>query len=78
MNHIKIYGMGCNKFFETIKNTKFVLNTGKKKAAFSIVTDRNEIAKAGFTNLPAVIINNKLISQGDVLCVGKIEKELAG
>lgn len=76
MNQIEVYGTGCDKFFETVKNIEKVLDTCKVNADFSTVTDRDKIIKKGFTNLPAVIINNKLISQGIVLSVEIIEKEL--
>lgn len=76
MNYIEIYGTGCDKYFQMIKNVEKLLNIGKIKASFSTITDRNKIAKKGFTNLPALIINNKLLSQGDILSIKQIEKKL--
>lgn len=77
MNQITIYGTGCDKFFETVKNVKNILSTERIKASFSVVTDSSEIVKKGFTNLPAIMINNRLISQGDILSTERIERELA-
>jgi len=76
MSQIKIYGAGCDKFYQTIRNIKNVLSTGGVKASFSVITNSSEIVKKGAINLLAVIIDNKLISQGSILSVEKIKKEL--
>lgn len=57
MKHIEIYGMGCDKYFETVKSVEKILSSGKIKASFSAVTDRNEIAKKDLQTFRQCFLN---------------------
>lgn len=61
---IDIYGAGCDKFFRTVKS--FRDTARKSNIAWEVreITNGKEIAAQGITNLPAVFIDHKLVTQG--------------
>ncbi len=62
---VEIYGVGCDKFFQTVSSFKDAAQ--KCNVAWEVreVTDGKKIAAHGIVNLPAVFINDKLILQGE-------------
>ena len=67
MKKIEICGSGCDKYFETLHNFQTIVNKERIKADIIEITDRNIIATKCISNMPAVFINGKLISQGKAL-----------
>lgn len=62
---VKVYGAGCDKFFQTVRSFNTVLKKYDDASEVVEITDGKKIAVRGITNLPAVFINGKLILQGE-------------
>ncbi len=64
---IKILGSGCKKCNELEENTKQALKEIGLDAKVIKVTDFKEIAKYGVMTTPALVVDEKVVSKGQVL-----------
>lgn len=69
--HIKILGTGCPNCQNLEKNTKQALSELKMEAEVEKVTDMEKITSYGIMSLPAIMVDEKIISYG---CVPKVEE----
>jgi small redox-active disulfide protein 2 len=68
---IKILGTGCPNCQNLGKNTKQALSELKIEAEIEKVTDMEKIMSYGIMSLPAIVVDEKVISYG---CVPKVEE----
>ena len=74
--NIKVLGGGCSKCETLLANTKeAVANTGVE-AEVEYITDFAVIAGYGIMSMPAIIVDEKIVSMGKVLKSSEIEKFL--
>ena len=74
--NIKVLGGGCSKGETLLANTKeAVANTGVE-AEVEYITDFSVIAGYGIMSMPAIIVDEKIVSMGKVLKSSEIEKFL--
>ena len=69
---IKILGKNSSNRMKLLKNLSKTIKETDEKVSIEIVEDEKTISKLNISNTPALIINNKIISQGKVLT----EKEI--
>jgi len=71
---IKVLGTGCKSCKKLYQNTKeAAINLGVIEDV-AYVTDIAEISRLGVYKTPAVIINNVIVSLGNVLSVEQLRK----
>lgn len=70
---IKILGSGCSACRKLEKHTAEALGSMSINAKVDYVTDLSQIASYGAMSMPALIINEKLVSQGTVLKSKQVE-----
>ena len=63
---IKILGSGCEKFNNLGEKTKKALDKLGKNVRIAYVTDLSEIARYGVDKIPALVVDEKVVSFGEV------------
>lgn len=69
---IAVLGMGCARCSQLESDVRDILSEMKIAADLRHVTDVKEIASYGVTGSPALVINNKVVSVGEVPPKSKI------
>ena len=69
---IKIIGKNSSNRMKLLKNISKVTANGKGNIEVTLLEDEKYLSKYGISNTPAVVINDKVVSQGKVLS----EKEI--
>jgi small redox-active disulfide protein 2 len=67
MLKVEILGTGCKKCQQLEANAKQAIATLKLDADVTHITDPIEIAQRGVMTTPALAINGKVVSKGQVL-----------
>lgn len=75
---IKVLGSCCGNCTALMENTKIALAELGMDCAVEKVTDFAEIAQYGVMSIPALVINEKVVSLGKVLKPKEIVKILEG
>lgn len=73
---IKVLGSGCascHTFYENVKNAVKEMGIA---AEVQYITDLEKVMEYGVISMPALIVNDKIVSMGRVLKVGDIQKHL--
>lgn len=70
---IEILGTGCKKCQQLETNAKEAVASLKLTAEVSHITDPIEIAKRGVISTPALTINGKVVSKGQVMSPEQIQ-----
>lgn len=74
--HIKILGSGCRNCQNLEENTKKALVELKMEAKVEKITDMEKIMSYGIMSLPAIVMDEKVISCGSVPKADEIKKLL--
>ena len=75
---IKVLGSGCkscHKLYEAAQEAVKCLDTG---ASVEYITDMEQIMASGVMALPALLLDDRVLSTGRVLKAAEIEKLLRG
>lgn len=73
---LEILGTGCKKCQQLEANARSAIAGEKFTATVSHITDPIEIAKRGVLSTPALVVNGKVISKGQVLSPEQIRSLL--
>ena len=73
---IKILGSGCASCHALYKNTKEIIQKMGIPAETEYVTDMQKIMEYGVMSMPALVVNEKVVSMGKVLKSADFEKLL--
>jgi len=73
---IKILGSGCPNCIRLEENAKRALEEAKIKADIEKVTDIAKIMSYGIMSTPALVVDEKVVSYGQVLSPEEIKKLL--
>lgn len=73
---IKVLGMGCPKCFELERRVKNALERLKLEASVEKVSDLKQIMSYGVFSTPALVIDGKVVFQGQLPSVDDIIKWL--
>ena len=73
---IKILGAGCKSCHEMYENAKQAVKNIGLNIEVEYITDMQKIMEYGVMSMPALVVNEKVVSQGKVLKTDDIEKFL--
>jgi small redox-active disulfide protein 2 len=73
---IKVLGSGCKNCQALLQNTKDAVSFMNLPAKIEYITDMKEIAKYGVMSMPALVVNEQVVSMGKVLKPADIQKLL--
>ena len=73
---IKVLGAGCKSCHEQYENVKVAVKTLGLHLEVEYVTDMEKIMGYGVMSMPAIVVNEKLVSMGKVLKPADVEKLL--
>lgn len=76
MKNVKVLGGGCSKCETLLANTKEAVKKTGIEAEVEYITDFAVIGSYGIMSLPALIVDEKIVSMGKVLKSSDIEKFL--
>ena len=75
--NIKIVGSNCKNGMQLYKMASRAVEQLEENIEVEKLDDKNSINKYGVKNIPGLIINNRLVSEGKVLTSREITKLLA-
>jgi len=73
---VKVYGSGCKGCQTLHHNVIDALAEMNIAADVQYITDMQKIMEAGIMNMPALVVNDKIVSSGKVLSVADVKKYL--
>ena len=73
---VKVLGAGCKSCHEQYENSKEAVKTMGLSVDVEYITDMQKIMEYGVMRMPALVVNDKVVSQGKVLKPADVEKLL--
>ena len=73
---IKVLGAGCKSCHEQYENTKAAVKALGLSVEVEYITDMEKVMEYGVMSMPAIVVNEKVISMGKVLKAADVEKLL--
>lgn len=73
---IKVLGSGCKSCHALLESTKEAVKAMGLSVEIEYVTDMQKIMEYGVMSMPALVVNEKVVSMGRVLKSGDVEKLL--
>ena len=73
---IKVLGAGCKSCHEMYENTKEAVKNAGLSVEVEYITDMEKVMGYGVMSMPALVINEKVVSMGKVLKAADVEKLL--
>ena len=73
---VKVLGAGCKSCHELYENTKAAVSALGLKVEVEYITDMEKIMEYGVMSMPAIVVNDKVVSMGKVLKAAEVEKLL--
>ena len=73
---VKVLGLGCKSCHLMFENTKKAVEESELGIEVEYVTDMQKIVSYGVMSMPALVINEKVVSAGKLLKPAEIEKFL--
>lgn len=70
---IQVLGSGCKNCHKLLENTQAAVNARGLHADIEYVTDLQQIMNLGVMSMPALVINDEVVSMGKVLNPSDIE-----
>ena len=75
---IKVLGAGCKSCHQMYENTKQAVKNIGMDIDVEYITDMQKVMEYGVMSMPALVVNERVTSQGKVLKPADIEKILKG
>ena len=73
---IKVLGAGCKSCHELYENTKEAVRAMGISVEVEYITDMQKIMEYGVMSMPAIVVNERVVSMGKVLKAADVEKLL--
>ena len=73
---VKVLGAGCKSCHELYENTKKAVAKMGLLVEVEYITDMEKVMSYGVMSMPAIVVNEKVISMGKVLKATDVEKLL--
>lgn len=73
---IKVLGAGCKSCHEQYENAKEAVKAMELSVEAEYIIDMQKVMEYGVMSMPALVVNEKVVSQGKVLKAAEIEKLL--
>lgn len=74
---VKVLGAGCKSCHEQYENAKKAVKAMGLNIEVEYITDMPKIMEYGVMSMPAIVVNDKVVSQGKVLKAADVEKLLS-
>ena len=76
ISFIKILGAGCKSCHEQYENAKAAVKAMGLSVEVEYITDMEKIMAYGVMSMPAIVVNEQVVSMGKVLKAADVEKLL--
>ena len=73
---IKVLGAGCKSCHEQYENAKAAVQALGLKVEVEYITDMEKVMECGVMSMPAIVVNDQVVSMGKVLKAADVEKLL--
>ena len=73
---VKVLGAGCKSCHDQYENAKDAVKAMKLPVEVEYITDMQQVMAYGVMSMPAIVINEKVVSMGKVLKAEEIKKLL--
>ena len=73
---IKVLGAGCKSCHEQFENAQAAVKALGLPAEVEYITDMEKVMEYGVMSMPAIVVNDKVVSMGKVLKAADVEKLL--
>ena len=73
---IKVLGAGCKACHEQYENAKAAVKAMSLDVEVEYITDMEKVMEYGVMSMPAIVVNEKVVSMGKVLKAADVEKLL--
>ena len=73
---IKVLGAGCKSCHEQYENAKEAIKEMGLPVEVEYITDMQKVMEYGVMSMPALVVNEKVVSMGKVLKAADVEKLL--
>ena len=74
--NVKILGGGCSKCETLLANAKEAIEKAGVKAEVEYITDMEQVMSYGVMSMPAIVVNEQVVSMGKVLKTAQVEELL--
>ena len=74
--NIKVLGAGCKSCHTQYENVKEAITNLGIDAEVEYITDMEQVMSYGVMSMPAVVVNEQIVSMGKVLKASEVEKLL--
>lgn len=75
---VKVLGAGCKSCREQYENAKEAVEAMGLPVQVEYITDMQKVMEYGVMRMPALVVNEKVVSMGKVLKAAEVEKLLRG
>lgn len=75
---IKVLGAGCQSCHQQYEYAKEAVNNLGLEIDVEYITDMQKVMEYGVMSMPAIVVNDKVVSMGKVLKATEVEKLLKG
>ena len=76
ITNIKVLGAGCKSCHEQYENAKAAVQALGLNVEVEYITDMEKVMEYGVMSMPAIVVNEKVVSMGKVLKAADVEKLL--
>lgn len=76
ISSIRILGAGCKSCHEQYENAKVAVNAMGLAVEVEYITDMEKVMAYGVMSMPAIVVNEQVVSMGKVLKAADVEKLL--
>ena len=73
---IKVLGAGCKSCHEQYENAKAAVKSMGLSVEVEYITDMEKVMEYGVMSMPALVVNENVVSMGKVLKAAEVEKLL--
>ena len=73
---VKVLGAGCKSCHEQYENAKAAVKAMGLDLEVEYITDMEKVMTYGVMSMPAIVVNEKVVSMGKVLKAADVEKLL--
>ncbi|MGN1419863.1 MAG: thioredoxin family protein [Acutalibacteraceae bacterium] len=73
---MKVLGAGCKSCHEQYENAKEAVKAMGLSVQVEYITDMQKVMQYGVMSMPAIVVNEKVVSMGKVLKTADVEKLL--
>ena len=75
---VKVLGAGCKSCHEQYENAKTAVKAMGLSVEVEYITDMEKVMAYGVMSMPAIVVNEQVVSMGKVLKAADVEKLLKG